>query len=143
MPRLWLDATYIKVREGGRIVSRAVIVAVAVNEDGRREVLGVHADHSEAEVFWTAFLRSLPEPGLRGVRLVIADDHKGLRAAARRVFDATHQRCRLHWLRNALAHARAKHRTAVAAMLKTNFAQETKADAATQWGVVADALREK
>jgi len=142
-PYLWLDATYIKVREGGRIISRAVIVAVAVNEDGKREVLGVHAGHSEAEVFWTEFLRSLADRGLRGVKLVIADDHKGLRAAARRVFNATHQRCRVHWLRNALAHAPAKQRTAVAAMLKTVFAQETKADAEAQWGVVADALREK
>jgi transposase-like protein len=142
-PYLWLDATYIKVREGGRIISRAVIVAVAVNEDGKREVLGVNAGHSEAEVFWTDFLRSLADRGLRGVKLVIADDHKGLRAAARRVFNATHQRCRVHWLRNALAHAPAKQRTAVAAMLKTIFAQETKVDAEAQWGVVADALREK
>ncbi len=142
-PYLWLDATYIKVREGGRIVSRAVIVAVAVNEDGKREVLGVHAGHSEAEVFWTEFLRSLADRGLRGVKLVIADDHKGLRAAARRVFDATHQRCRVHWMRNALAHAPTKQRTAVAAMLKTIFAQETKADAEAQWDAVADALREK
>ena len=142
-PYLWLDATYIKVRDGGRIVSRAVIVAVGVNEDGKREVLGVYAGHSEAEVFWTDFLRSLADRGLRGVRLVIADDHKGLRAAARRVFNATHQRCRVHWMRNALAHAPAKQRGAVAAMLKTIFAQESKAEAIAQWDVVADALREK
>jgi len=142
-PYLWLDATYIKVREGGRIISRAVIVAVAVNEDGKREVLGVAAGPSEAEPFWTEFLRSLADRGLRGVKLVIADDHKGLRAAARRVFDATHQRCRVHGLRNALAHAPAKQRTALAAMLKTIFAQETRAEATDQWGVVADALREK
>ena len=142
-PYLWLDATYIRVREGGRIISRAVIVAVAVNEDGKREVLGVATGPSEAETFWTEFLRSLADRGLRGVKLVIADDHKGLRAAARRVFDATHQRCRVHWLRNALAHAPAKQRAAVAAMLKTIFAQETKAEAIDQWGVVADALREK
>ncbi len=142
-PYLWLDATDVKVREGGRIVSRAVIIAVAVNEDGKREVLGVATGPSEAETFWTAFLRSLADRGLRGVKLVIADDHKGLRAAARRVFNATHQRCRIHWMRNALAHAPAKQRTAVAAMLKTIFAQETKADAEAQWSIVADALREK
>ena len=146
-PYLWLDATYLKVREGGRIVSRAVIIAVAVNEDGKREVLGVATGPSEAETFWTEFLRSLADRGLRGVKLVIADDHKGLhkglRAAARRVFNATHQRCRIHWLRNALAHAPAKQRTAVAAMLKTIFAQETKAEAEAQWDTVADALREK
>ena len=142
-PYLWLDATYLKVRDGGRIVSRAVIVAVAVNEDGKREVLGIATGLSEAEAFWTDFLRSLADRGLRGVKLVIADDHKGLCAAARRVFDATHQRCRVHWMRNALAYAPAKQRAAVAAMLRTIFAQETAADAVAQWNVVADALREK
>jgi len=142
-PYLWLDATYLKVRDGGRIVSRAVIVAVAVSEDGKREVPGVATGPSEAETFWTDFLRSLADRGLRGVKLVIADDHKGLRAAARRVFNASHQRCRDHWMRNALAHAPAKQRAAVAAMLKTIFVQETKAEAGTQWAVVADALRDK
>jgi len=142
-PYLWLDATYIRVRDGGRIVSRAVIVAVGVNDDGRREVLGIATGPSEAETFWTGFLRSLADRGLRGVQLVVADDHKGLRAAARRVFDATHQRCRVHWIRNALAHVPAKSRAAVAAMLKTIFAQESKAEAETQWDAVADALREK
>jgi len=142
-PYLWLDATYIRVRDGGRIISRAVIVAVAVNGDGRREILGIAVGPSEAETFWTGFLRSLADRGLRGVKLVIADDHKGLRAAASRVFNATHQRCRVHWMRNALAHAPAKNRGAVAAMLKTIFAQETKAEAENQWQVVADALREK
>jgi transposase-like protein len=142
-PYLWLDATYLKVRDGGRIVSRAVIIAVAVNEDGKREVLGVATGPSEAETFWTDFLRSLADRGLRGVRLVIADDHKGLRAAARRVFSATLQRCRVHWMRNALAHAPAKQRGAIVAMLKTIFAQDTKAEAVTQWNTVADALREK
>src|SRR6478609_495955 len=83
-PYLWIDATYLKSRQGGRIVR----VAVAVNTDGRREVLGVATGASEAEVFWTEFLRSLADRGLRGVKLVIADDHKGLRAAARRVFTA-------------------------------------------------------
>lgn len=156
-PYLWLDATYLKVREGGRIISKAVILAVAVNEDGKREVLGVATGPSEAETFWTDFLRSLADRGLRGVKLVISDDHKGLRAAACRVFNGggvkrlirginrsrNHQRCRIHWMRNALAHAPAKQRTAVAAMLKTIFAQESKADAEAQWNVVADALREK
>ena len=145
-PYLWLDATYLKVRDGGRIVSRAVIVAFAgspVNEDGKREVLGVATGLSEAETFWIGFLRSLADRGLRGVKLVISDDHKGLRAAAPRVFNATHQRCRVHWMRNALAHAPAKQRAAVAAMLRTIFAQDNKADAEAQWDVVADALREK
>lgn len=142
-PYLWIDATYLKSRHGGRIVSVAVIVAVAVNLDGRREVLGVATGASEAEVFWTDFLRSLADRGLRGVRLVIADDHKGLRAAARRVFNAGLQRCRVHWARNLLAHAAPKQRTAVAAMVRTIFAQETKAEAFAQWDKVADALRDR
>ena len=97
-PYLWIDATYLKSRHAGRIVSMAVIIAVGVNTDGRREVLGVATGASEAEVFWKGFLRSLADRGLRGVRLVIADDHKGLRAAASKVFHASLQRCRVHWM---------------------------------------------
>jgi putative transposase len=142
-PYLWIDATYLKSRHGGRIVSVATIVAVAVNTDGRREVLGVATGASEAEVFWTEFLRSLADRGLRGVKLVIADDHKGLRAAARRVFNAGLQRCRVHWARNLLAHVAPKQRAAVAAIIRTIFAQETKADAYAQWDKVADTLRDR
>ena len=90
-PYLWIDATYVQVREQGRIVSTAVIIATGVNTDGRREVLGVSTGPSGAESFWRAFLRSLADRGLRGVKLVVADDHKGLRAAAARVFHVTHQ----------------------------------------------------
>jgi transposase-like protein len=142
-PYLWIDATYLKSRQGGRVVNVAVIVAVAVNTDGRREVLGVATGPSEAEVFWADFLRSLADRGLRGVKLVIADDHKGLRAAAKRVFHAGLQRCRVHWARNLLAHVGAKQRAAVAAMIRTIFTQETKAEAFAQWDKVADALRAK
>jgi putative transposase len=142
-PYLWIDATYIKVREAGRIVSLAVIIAVGVNSDGRREVLGVATGPSEAEPFWKSFLRSLADRGLRGVKLVIADDHKGLRAAAAKVFHASHQRCRVHWMRNALAHVPPKQRPAVVAMLKTIFAQDTAEAASAQWRQVADALRER
>ena len=142
-PYLWIDATYLKSRQGGRIVSVAVIVAVGVNTDGRREVLGVATGASEAEVFWTGFLRSLAERGLRGVKLVVADDHKGLRAAARRVFSAGLQRCRVHWVRNLLGHAAPKQRAAVAAMIRTIFAQDSKAEAFAQWDKVADALRDR
>jgi transposase-like protein len=142
-PYLWIDATYLKVREGGRIVSTAAIIAVGVNTDGRREVLGVATGPSEAEPVWKAFLRSLADRGLRGVKLVIADDHKGLRAAANKVFSATQQRCRVHWMRNAFAHAAPKQRPAVIAMIKTIFAQETAEAAQQQWDQVADALREK
>lgn len=142
-PYLWIDATYLKARDGGRIVSTAAIIAVGVNTDGRREVLGVATGPSEAEVFWKSFLRSLADRGLRGVRLVVADDHKGLRAAASKVFHATQQRCRVHWMRNALAHAGPKQRPAVVALLKTIFAQESAEAAREQWHQVADALREK
>jgi putative transposase len=142
-PYLWIDATDIKVREAGRIVSLAVIIAVGVNSDGRREGLGVATGPSEAEPFWKGFLRSLADRGLRGVTLVIADDHKGLRAAAAKVFHASHQRCRVPWLRNALAHVPPKQRPAVVAMLKTIFAQDTVEAAREQWHQVADALRER
>ena len=140
---LWVDATYLKEREGGRIVSTAVIVAVGVNTLGKREVLGVASGPSEAEPFWKGFLRSLADRGLRGVKLVISDDHKGLRSAAGKVFNATQQRCRVHWMRNALAHVGAKQRPAVVAMLKTIFAQESAEAAHEQWHHVADALRER
>jgi putative transposase len=142
-PYLWVDATYVKAREAGRIVSTAVILAVGVNSDGRREVLGIATGASEAEPFWKAFLRSLADRGLRGVKLVIADDHKGLRAAATKVFHASHQRCRVHWMRNALAHVPPAQRPAVVAMLKTIFAQDTAEAARTQWDQVAGALRER
>lgn len=142
-PYLWIDATYLKEREGGRIVSTAVIVAVGVNTLGKREVLGVASGPSEAEPFWKSFLRSLADRGLRGVKLVISDDHKGLRSAAGKVFHATQQRCRVHWMRNALAHVGPKQRPAVVAMLKTIFAQESAEAAHEQWRHVADALRER
>jgi putative transposase len=142
-PYVWIDATYIKAREGGRIVSTATIIAVGVNTDGRREVLGVATGPSEAETFWTGFLRSLADRGLRGVKLVIADDHKGLRAAASRVFHASQQRCKVHWMRNALAHVTAQQRPAVAAMIKTIFVQDTPKAVRAQWKTVQDALRER
>ena len=104
-PCLRLDATYITVSQNGRIVSVAVIVAVAVNSDGRREVLGMTVGASEAETFWTAFLRTLTRRGLRGVKLVISDAHEGLKAAVAKVLHASWQRCRVHFMRNLLAYA--------------------------------------
>ena len=142
-PYLWIDATYVKVREAGRIVSVAVIIAVGVNTDGVREVLGMAVGPSEAEPFWTTFLRSLTRRGLRGVRLVISDAHEGLKAAAAKVLKATWQRCRVHFMRNALAHAPKGQRQTVAALIRTTFAQETEAGARRQWRVVADQLRER
>jgi transposase-like protein len=98
-PYQWIGATYMKVRQNGRIVSVAVIVAVGVNSDGRREVLGMDIGPSEAETFWTAFLRKLARRGLRGVKLVISDAHEGIKAAIAKVLNATWQRCRVHFMR--------------------------------------------
>ena len=142
-PYLWLDATYVKVRQAGRIVSVAVIVAVAVNTQGRREILGIAIGASEAETFWTEFLRSLARRGLRGVKLVISDDHKGLKPAAARILNATWQRCRVHFMRNLGAHAGKQGRRVVAAFVTTAFAQEDAEAAKTQWRQVADQLRVK
>ena len=100
-PYLWLDATYLKVRDGGRIVSVAAIIAMAVDTDGRREIVGLGLGPSEAEPFWSAFLKSLVKRGLNGVKLVISDAHDGLRLAITRVLGASWQRCRVHWMRNA------------------------------------------
>jgi transposase-like protein len=140
-PYLWMDATYIKVRRDGRIVSVAVIIAVGVNSDGRREVLGMAIGHSEAEVFWTDFLRSLARRGLRGVKLVISDAHEGIKASVTKIFSATWQRCRVHFMRNALAYAGKSGRRVVSAFVATAFAQETAEAAKAQWRSVADQLR--
>ena len=140
-PYLWLDATYLKVREQGRIVSVAVTVAVAVNSDGRREVLGLAVGPSEAETFWIEFLRRLARRGLRGVKLVISDAHEGLKAAVARVLHASWQRCRVHFMRNALAHAGKSQRRIVSAWIGTAFAQDDADAARKQWRDVADQLR--
>jgi transposase-like protein len=142
-PYLWIDATYVKVRQNGRIVSVAVIVAVGVNTDGRREVLGMDIGPSEAEPFWTAFLRKLARRGLRGVKLVISDAHEGLKAAISKILSATWQRCRVHFMRNALAHAGKSGRRVVSAFVATAFAQNDADSAKQQWRRVADQLRPK
>ena len=142
-PYLWIDATYVKSREAGRIVSKAVIIAVAVNTEGVRQVLGMAVGPSEAEPFWRDFLRSLTRRGLRGVKLVISDAHEGLKAAAAKVLNATWQRCKVHFLRNALAHAGKGQRQMVLAAINTAFAQDSFETATAQWRVVADQLRAK
>lgn len=142
-PYLWIDATYVKSRQAGRVVSVAVIIAVAVNTDGVREILGVATGPSEAEPFWTDFLRGLTRRGLRGVKLVISDAHEGLKAAASKVLKTSWQRCRVHFIRNALAHAGKGQRQAVLAMINTIFVQETAEAASVQWRSVADQLRPK
>ncbi|MDF1606915.1 IS256 family transposase [Hoeflea sp. YIM 152468] len=142
-PYIWIDATYLKVRRGGRIVSVAAIIAVGVNADGRREVLGLEIGTSEAEAIWTEFLRKLTRRGLRGVKLVISDAHEGIKAAVSKVLSATWQRCRVHFMRNALAHAGKSGRRVVSAFIATAFAQESPEAASTQWRSVSDQIRPK
>lgn len=140
-PYLWLDATYLKVREGGRIVSVAAIIAVAVNTDGKREIVGLHIGPSEAEPFWTSFLRDLVRRGLTGVKLVISDAHEGLKAAITRVLGATWQRCRVHAMRNALAYIPKGQHTMVAAAIRQAFIQPDHDNAVQTWRHVGDQLR--
>jgi transposase-like protein len=140
-PYLWLDATYLKVREGGRIVSVAAIIAVAVDTEGRREIVGLHLGPSEAETFWTTFLKGLLKRGLKGVKLVVSDAHEGLKAATRRVLGATWQRCRVHWMRSALAYVAKGQQSVVAAALRQAFLQADQDAARQVWRQVADQLR--
>ncbi|TQX81707.1 MULTISPECIES: IS256 family transposase [Rhizobium] len=140
-PYIWIDATYLKVRRGGRIVSVAAIIAVGANTDGRREVLGLEIGTSEAEPIWTEFLRKLTRRGLRGVKLVVSVAHESIKTAVSKVLNATWQRCRVHFMRNALAHAGKSGRRVVSAF--TAFAQETPEAASTQWRSVSDQIRPK
>jgi putative transposase len=142
-PYLWLDATYLRQREGGRIVSVAAIIAVAANTEGRREIVGLHIGPSEAETFWSGFLKSMVRRGLRGVKLVISDAHEGLKAAIRRVMGATWQRCRVHWMRNALAYVPKGQQSMVSAALRQAFLQPDHAQASQTLRHVADQLRPK
>ena len=136
-PYVWLDATYVK------IVSVAVIIAVGANNDGRREGLGMEIGASEAEPFWTAFLRKLSRRGLRGVKLIVSDAHEGIKAAVSKVFSCTWQRCRVHFMRNVLAHAGKSGKRVVSAFIATAFAQDDAAAAKTQWRRVAAQLKPK
>ena len=138
---VWLDATYVKVRRDHQIVSVAVIVAVRVNTHSRRPVVGMTTGHSEAEPFWVEFLRSLARRGLRGVKLVISDAHEGLKAAITKILSATWQRCRVHFMRNAMAYAGKTQRRIVSAWIGTAFAQDDADAARKQWRDVADQAR--
>ena len=140
-PYLWLAATYLRQREGGRIVSVAAIIAVACDAEGRREIVGLHIGPSEAETFWATFLKSLLKRGLKGVKLVVSDAHEGLKAAITRVLGATWQRCRVHWMRNALAHVGKAQQSMASAALRQAFLQPDQASARQTWRHVADQLR--
>ena len=139
---LWVDATYHKVRVDGRVISQATVVAVGITSDGDRQVLGVDVGPSEDRVFWTAFLRSLVKRGLKGVRLVISDAHEGLKQAIATVLSGTTwQRCRVHFMRNLLATVPHGAREAIAAIVRTIFAQPDHASALAQLRKIADGLR--
>jgi putative transposase len=127
----------VKVRQAGRIVSVAVIVAVGANSDGRRDVLGIQVGPSEAETFWVEFLRSLARRGLRGVKLVISDAREGIKAAVSKVMHATWQRCRVHFMRNVCAHASKSGRRVVSAFMSAAFAQDDAEAAKVQWRKVS------
>jgi transposase-like protein len=140
-PYLWLDAQYEKVRDGGRIVNAAFLVAIAANERGEREVLGCAVATAESEASWTAFLRSLVARGLTGVRLVTSDAHLGIRAAVTATLDgAAWQRCRVHLLRDLLTHVPRHASAMVAAFVRTIFAQPDEAAARAQLRQVAERL---
>ncbi len=142
-PYLWMDATYLKQREGGRIVSVAAIIAVADNTEGKREIVGLHIGPSEAETFWATFLKSLVKRGLRGTKLVISDAHEGLKGAIRRVMGASWQRCRVHWMRNALAYVPKGQQSMASAALRQAFIQPDRTNASQTLRHVADQLRGK
>lgn len=141
-PYLWLDATYVKVRKGGRVVSVAVIIACAVNSDGRREIIGMGIGESEAKAFWLTFLLSLKERGLQGVKLVISDSHSGLKAAIQQVFSASWQRCRVHFMRNVLCRVNKANQSVVRAALQQVFVQADAKTAHETWKTVAGQLEE-
>ncbi|MET0728153.1 MAG: IS256 family transposase [Acidimicrobiales bacterium] len=144
-PYVYLDATYLHVRNGtGQVTSMAVVIATGITAEGNREVLGVDVGDSEDEVFWRSFLRSVKSRGLTGVRLVISDQHAGLVAALRRSFQgAAHQRCRVHFARNLLALVPKSHQDMVAAVFRTIFAQPDPATVAATWDQVRDQLGER
>ncbi len=142
-PYLWLDATYLKQRQGGRIVSVAAIIAVAANTDGRREIIGLSIGDSEAMVFWMEFLRSLVRRGLKGVKLVVSDAHEGLKAAIQKALNgSTWQRCRVHTTRNLLARVSKAQQSRLAALLREAFTAPNAEKAHAAWRAVADAARD-
>jgi putative transposase len=120
-PYLWLDAKQVKVRDHGRVVSKALVIAYAVHETGVREVIGLDVGEVESGAFWTEFLRSLRQRGLSGVRLAVSDDHEGLKAAIARVLTSAWQRCTVHFVRDMLYHCRRDQRGLVAAALREVF----------------------
>ena len=140
-PYVWLDALYLKVRENHRIVNKAVVIAIGVRETGEREILGIEIGSSEEEAFWTSFLRTLVARGLTGVELVVSDAHEGLKAALAKVLNgASWQRCRVHFMRNVLAHVPKGDKSMAAAAIRTIFTQPNAEAAHAQLAEVAKAM---
>ena len=128
-PYLWLDAKQLKVRDQGHVRSKTLVVAYAVHESGRREVIGIDLGEVESEAFWLEFLRSLRHRGLTGVRLAVSDDHEGLKAAIARVLACPWQRCTVHFVRNMHQHCRPAQRSLVSAALREVFNADSREQA--------------
>lgn len=139
-PYLWLDAKVVKVRDRGHVYPKALVIAYGVHESGRREVIGLDIGEIESEAFWVAFLRSLRERGLAGVRLVISDDHTGLKNAIARILGAPWQRCTVHFVRDMHRHCRPSQRGMVSAALREVFNADDLAAARERCGVVIERL---
>jgi len=144
VPYLWLDAVYEKVREGGQVKSRAVVLAIGVTAEGHRQVLGIEVGNTESEAFWRDFLRSLVRRGLKGVELAISDAHVGIREAVKKVLPTTTwQRCRVHTMRSILTHVPRPQQAMALAVIKTIFAQPTQQEAKEQLAQVAKNLSKR
>ena len=143
-PYVWLDATFVKVRDNGRVISQAIVIAIGVTASGEREVLGLDVGPSESGAFWLAFLRSLVARGLNGVRLVVSDAHSGLKMAIESILQgAVWQRCRVHFVRDALALVPKHAQQMVAATIRTVFVQPDAASARTTWRTVSDSFHSR
>src|SRR5881296_1774837 len=140
-PYLWLDAKVEKVRDGGRVVNKALVLAYGVHESGYREVIALDVGEAEAEAFWRAFLRSLVERGLSGVQLVVSDAHAGLKKAIAQVLGCPWQRCSVHFLREALGHARREQQPMLAALLRPLFNADSGEQARELVGDALERLR--
>jgi transposase-like protein len=137
-PYLWLDAKHLKVRDRGHVRSKALVVAYAVHESGRREVIGISIGEVETEAFWAEFLRGLVKRGLAGVRLCVSDHHEGLKAAIAKILACPWQRCTVHFVRNAQGHCRRSDRGLVAAALREVFDASSLEEARERAGVVIE-----
>jgi len=138
---LWLDAKIERVREPGGVRQKALVIAYAVHDSGRREVIGVDVGEAETEAFWTEFLHSLRARGLRGIRLVVSDAHQGLRNAIARVLDAPWQRCTVHFLRDMLGHVQRAQQPMIATAIRQIFNAADGTEARERLGEVVDRLR--